>query len=92
MSQVAQVLVQLRELRLEVGEAADDRVSMLAADERHDLLAQQADVLGEGVDLLQWAVVEVEAEPDEQPLVRLGEPGLAGSRRRRLRRDAHPRG
>ena len=40
MSEVAQVLVQLRELRLEVGEAADDRVSMLASDERHDLLAQ----------------------------------------------------
>ena len=40
MSQVAQVLVQLRQLRLEVAEAADDRVAMLASDERHDLLAE----------------------------------------------------
>ena len=89
--EVAQVLVQLRQLRLEVGEAADDRVAMLASDQRDDLLAQQPDVLGEGVDLLQRAVVQVESEPDEQPLVRLGEPGLAGSPPRTSRSCAHRR-
>ena len=74
--EIAQILVQLGELRLEVAEAADDRVAVLAAGDRQHLLAQQADVLRQGVHLLQGAIVEVEAEPDEQALVRGGEPGL----------------
>ena len=62
---------------------------MLAADQRDHLLAEQPDVLGEGVDLLQRAVVQVESEPDEEPLVRLGEPGLGDGRRGRLGQCAH---
>ena len=38
-------------------------------DEREHLLAEEPHVLGEDVDLLERAVVEIEAEPDEQPLV-----------------------
>ena len=41
------------------------------------MVAQHPHVLGQDVDLLQRAVVQVEAEPDEQPLVRGCEPGLA---------------
>jgi len=68
--------VQLGELRLEVGEAAYERLAMLASGKCEHLLAQQANVLREGVDLLQRAVVQVESEANEQPLIRRGEPRL----------------
>ena len=87
--QIAQILVQLRQLRLEVAEAPDDGIAVLAADQRDHLLAEQPDVLGEGIDLLQRTVVQVESEPDEEPLVRLGEPGLGGLGRGRLGQHAH---
>ena len=90
MGQIAKVLVQLRQLRLEVGEAADHGVAVLGPDEDEHLLAQEPNVLGQGVDLLQRAIVEVEPEPHEQPLVRLRESGLGGPRLEVLRRCAHP--
>ena len=89
MGQISKVLVQLRQLRFEVGEAADHGIPVLAPDEDEDLLAQQPNVLGQGVDLLQRAIVEVEAESHEQPLVRLRQSGLGGSRLGLLRRCAH---
>jgi hypothetical protein len=45
---------------------------MVLTDQHEHLFAQQPDVLSENVDLLQRAVVEVEPEPDEQPLVGRG--------------------
>ena len=68
--------MELGELRLEVGEAAHERLAMLAPDEHEHLLAEQANVLREGVDLLERAVVQVESQPNEQPLVRRGQPRL----------------
>jgi hypothetical protein len=80
--QVAQVLMELGELRLEVGEPADDCLPVLARDEVDHLLAQQVNVLRECVHLLERAVVEVESQAHEQPFVRRGQPRFARIGRR----------
>ena len=77
--QVAQVLMELGELRLEVGEPADDCFPVLARDEVDHLLAKQVNVLRECVHLLERAVVEVEAQAHEQPFVRRGQPASRAS-------------
>ena len=76
MRQVSQVLVELGDLRLEVGEAADDRIAVVVPDQHDHLVAQEPNVLCQDVDLLEWTVVEVVSQPDEQPLVRRGEAAL----------------
>ncbi len=40
MREVSQVLMELGQLRLEVGEAADDRLAVLAPDQHDHLVAQ----------------------------------------------------
>ena len=79
--EVAQVAVQVGELRLEIGEAGERALPMLGPEDGGDAVAQDADVLREDVDLLQRAVVQVEAEPDEQALVRRREPADARASR-----------
>jgi hypothetical protein len=46
---------------------------VIRADQHQHLVAQQAEVLSEDVDLLQRPVVQVEPEANEQPLVGGGE-------------------
>ena len=62
---------------------------MLAVEQRYHLLAEQPDVLGEGIHLLERTVVQVESEPDEEALVRLGEPRLCGRGRGCIGQHAH---
>ena len=73
--------MELGELRLEVGEPADDCFPVLARDEVDHLLAQAVNVLRECVHLLERAVV-VEAQAHEQPFVRRGQPRFARIGRR----------
>ena len=73
MREITQIAVQVTELRLEIGETAEDSRAALPVEQSLDLVAQQPQVLSEHVHLLQRPVVEVEAEPDEEPLVRLCE-------------------
>ena len=84
MGQVAQVLMELGELRLHVVEAARDRLAVFAFDESQQLFAKEANVLRERMDLLERAVVQVEPQPDEQPLVGRSQSRLAVSRGRPL--------
>jgi len=50
---------------------------MLTPDELDHLLAEQPNVLGECVHLLERTVVQIESEAHEQPLVRRGQPRFA---------------
>ena len=63
--------MELGQLRFEVGEAAQDRLAVLGLDQNEHLLAQQAQVLREEEDLLERAVMQIQAQAHEQPLVRL---------------------
>ena len=77
---LAQVAVELDEPCGEVVEAAGRLFAVPLEHERVDLLLEEADVRGEREDVLDRAVVEVEAEPheaalrggDERPLARCG--------------------
>src|SRR5262245_4161408 len=72
--------MELGDLRGQVGESTENLLSVRASDQGVDLIAQEMDVLRQRVDLLEGAVVQVEAQPDEQPLVR---------RSQRLPRSSH---
>jgi hypothetical protein len=54
----------------------------VALDHRRELLAKQRQILGEQVDLLLGAVVEIEAQPREPTLERERRGHLVGDRRR----------
>ena len=84
--EIAQIAVQLAELRLEIGETAEDSLAALPVEQPLDLVAQQPQVLSEHVHLLQRPVVEVEAEADEESLVRLCERQVGHPTATRIRR------
>ena len=69
--------MELGELRVQVVEAAVKRLAMLTPDDLDHLFAEQPNVLGECIHLLERTVVQVESESNEQPLVRRGQTRFA---------------
>ena len=75
--ELAEVPVELRDAREHVVEAAGGALAVAVEDERVDLVAQERDLRAEGEDVLDRAVVEVEADPHEALLARADEHLLA---------------
>ena len=75
--ELAEVPVELRDAREHVVEAAGGALAVALEDEGVDLVAQQRDLRAEGEDVLDGAVVEVEADPHEALLARADEHLLA---------------
>src|SRR6202020_1173108 len=66
---LTQTALQLDRARLEVFDPAAQRPRLVAlAEQRSELLAKQAQVLAEQQQLLQWAVVQIEADPRQTPV------------------------
>ena len=77
---LAQLPIELDEPRREVVEAAVRLLAIVVEDERVDLLLQELDVGGEREDVLDRAVVEVEAEAHQPTLGRRDQRPLAARR------------